>query len=80
MFDNTALSLVNMLHRLLLPLAIAYSAASANALVPWNETRYLFTLGDSYTASGYNISQGIDSPEHVYVSSNLILKLFTIKD
>ncbi|KAF9818645.1 hypothetical protein IEO21_02625 [Rhodonia placenta] len=36
----------------------------------WNETKFLFTFGDSYTTDGYNISAGVNSPDPGYTSSN----------
>ena len=41
---------------------LAVSFASVQALVPWNETKFVFAFGDSYTTDGFNISAGVNSP------------------
>ncbi|KAF8607979.1 hypothetical protein BDV93DRAFT_285120 [Ceratobasidium sp. AG-I] len=45
------------------------AASSASALT-WGSTKYLFVFGDSYTATGYNVSAGINSPTPGWTSSN----------
>ncbi|KAI0259162.1 hypothetical protein BC834DRAFT_642901 [Gloeopeniophorella convolvens] len=46
------------------------SAASTSAKLTWGTTKFLFTLGDSYTTDGFNISAGVDSPVPGFTSSN----------
>ncbi|KAF9462717.1 hypothetical protein BDZ94DRAFT_1290124 [Collybia nuda] len=36
----------------------------------WSRTKFLFTFGDSYTTTGFNISAGVDSPVPNFTSSN----------
>ena len=38
------------------------------AKLTWEETKFLFAFGDSYTTDGFNISAGIDSPVPGFVS------------
>ncbi|QRV87353.1 carbohydrate esterase family 16 protein [Ceratobasidium sp. AG-Ba] len=45
-------------------------ASSCVSALSWNSTKYLFVFGDSYTASGYNVSAGINSPNPGWTSSN----------
>ncbi|KAJ7150123.1 GDSL lipase/esterase [Mycena crocata] len=45
-------------------------ATLANAKLTWNRTQFLFVFGDSYTATGFNISAGVDSAESGRTSSN----------
>ncbi|KAH9917447.1 uncharacterized protein B0H18DRAFT_37146 [Fomitopsis serialis] len=52
-------------------LGVLLSAATAvSAQLYWNSTQFLFTLGDSYTTDGFNISAGVNSPNPGYTSSN----------
>ena len=44
------------------------SSGSTASALSWNATRYMFVFGDSYTADGYNVSAGINSPVPGYVS------------
>ncbi|KAJ7137935.1 GDSL lipase/esterase [Mycena epipterygia] len=43
---------------------------SAQAKLTWNNTEFLFVFGDSYTATGFNISNGVDSVDPGFTSSN----------
>jgi len=43
---------------------------SSQAKLTWGNTEFLFTFGDSYTTTGFNISAGIDSVDPGDVSSN----------
>jgi hypothetical protein len=42
--------------------ACALSARSSFAKLTWKDTKYMFVFGDSYTAEGYNVSAGVNSP------------------
>jgi len=42
----------------------------ASAKLTWGTTKFLFTFGDSYTTTGFNISAGVDSPNPGDTSSN----------
>lgn len=57
-----------MLHQLGLPFCLLSAATAVSAQLYWNSTQYLFTLGDSYTTDGYNISAGVNSTDPGYVS------------
>ncbi|KAF9242105.1 carbohydrate esterase family 16 protein [Melanogaster broomeanus] len=59
-----------MLPRSLFALATSLLSTSVVSAIPWNATEYMFVFGDSYTADGYNVSAGIDSPAPGYTSSN----------
>ena len=41
----------------------------ASSKLTWGSTKFLFTLGDSYTTDGFNISAGVDSPVPGFVSA-----------
>ncbi|KAG9318920.1 carbohydrate esterase family 16 protein [Chiua virens] len=58
-----------MLRGLFVLAASLFSVPLASA-IPWNATEYLFVFGDSYSASGYNISAGINSSDPGLTSSN----------
>ncbi|KAG8734871.1 hypothetical protein FRC12_014203 [Ceratobasidium sp. 428] len=45
-------------------------ASTCASALSWNSTKYFFVFGDSYTASGYNVSAGINSPNPGWTSSN----------
>ncbi|KAG9125599.1 hypothetical protein FRC07_006918, partial [Ceratobasidium sp. 392] len=45
-------------------------ASTCASALTWNSTKYFFVFGDSYTASGYNVSAGINSPNPGWTSSN----------
>ena len=57
-----------MLHHGLLALTASLLATPAVFATPWNATEYMFVFGDSYTADGYNISAGVNSPTPGWVS------------
>jgi len=59
-----------MLSRTLLILATSLLSISVVSAIPWNATEYMFVFGDSYTADGYNVSAGINSPDPGYTFSN----------
>ncbi|KAF8969580.1 GDSL lipase/esterase [Flammula alnicola] len=44
--------------------------SSCAAKLSWADTKFLITLGDSYTTDGFNISAGVDSPVPGFTSSN----------
>lgn len=53
------------------------SLVTAASNLTWANTKNLFVFGDSYTAEGYNISAGINSPTRKCVwilSSHVIIK------
>ncbi|KDQ61223.1 carbohydrate esterase family 16 protein [Jaapia argillacea MUCL 33604] len=55
----------------LLPALVCLVCGVSTAVaIPWNATKYMFVFGDSYTTDGYNISNGINSPDPGYTSSN----------
>ncbi|TFK68275.1 hypothetical protein BDN72DRAFT_684189 [Pluteus cervinus] len=58
------------IHHLLQALSLASFAPSALSKLTWQNTKFLFTFGDSYTTEGFNISAGVDSPTPGYTSSN----------
>ncbi|KAJ8092755.1 hypothetical protein PM082_007084 [Marasmius tenuissimus] len=50
---------------------IAFSAvAGCWGKLTWGNTKFLFTFGDSYTTTGFNISAGVESPVPNFTSSN----------
>jgi len=51
-------------------LLTASLAANAQAKLLWGNTKFFFIFGDSYTATGFNVSLGVDSPDPGFVSSN----------
>ncbi|KAI9574210.1 carbohydrate esterase family 16 protein [Boletus coccyginus] len=59
-----------MLHHGLLALTASLLAIPAVFATPWNATEFMFVFGDSYTADGYNISAGVNSPTPGWTSSN----------
>ncbi|KJA24292.1 carbohydrate esterase family 16 protein [Hypholoma sublateritium FD-334 SS-4] len=54
--------------RSLLIASIAITSCTAKLL--WGDTKFLFTFGDSYTTTGFNISAGVNSTDPGFVSSN----------
>ncbi|KAJ7286505.1 hypothetical protein C8J57DRAFT_1497157 [Mycena rebaudengoi] len=44
--------------------------ASSHAKLTWSKTKFLFVFGDSYTATGYNVSAGVNSVDPGFTSSN----------
>lgn len=57
-----------MLYHGLFALTASLFCIAVVSAIPWNATEYMFVFGDSYSADGYNISAGIDSPDPGYVS------------
>ncbi|KAA1477378.1 hypothetical protein DENSPDRAFT_786570 [Dentipellis sp. KUC8613] len=51
-------------------LGLLLVAASAYGKFNWDETKFLFAFGDSYTVDGFNISKGINSSTPTAQSSN----------
>lgn len=49
--------------------SFALSIGSASAKLTWGTTKFLFTFGDSYTTTGFNISAGVDSPVPGFVGA-----------
>ncbi|KAI0033938.1 hypothetical protein K488DRAFT_46657 [Vararia minispora EC-137] len=45
-------------------------ASVARAALTWGTTKFLFSFGDSYTTTGWNPSQGVNSPDPGFTSSN----------
>ncbi|KAJ6592487.1 hypothetical protein B0H19DRAFT_1204800 [Mycena capillaripes] len=43
---------------------------SAGARLAWNQTEFLFIFGDSYTSTGFDLSNGVDSVDPGQTSSN----------
>lgn len=54
--------------RLISSATTLFALAGFAAALSWGSTEYLFVFGDSYTATGYNISAGVDSPVPGWVS------------
>jgi hypothetical protein len=52
--------------------SLAVVPVDAGTKLTWAKTKFLFTLGDSYTADGFNISAGVNSPVPGYVRSHHI--------
>ncbi|TFY55296.1 hypothetical protein EVJ58_g8338 [Rhodofomes roseus] len=59
-----------MLHKLGVLSCLLSAATAVSAQLYWNSTQFLFTLGDSYTTDGFNISEGVNSTNPGYTSSN----------
>ncbi|EJD53173.1 hypothetical protein AURDEDRAFT_81427 [Auricularia subglabra TFB-10046 SS5] len=56
--------------RVSLIVQLAVLATSASSKLTWGATNNLFVFGDSYTTTGWNVSEGIDSPVPGFTSSN----------
>lgn len=59
-----------MFHHGLLALTASLLSIPVTSALSWNATEYMFVFGDSYTADGYNVSAGINSPDPGLVSVN----------
>jgi len=59
-----------MFHHGLLALTASLFSIPIASAISWNATEYMFVFGDSYTADGYNVSAGINSPDPGHTFSN----------
>ncbi|PCH37931.1 carbohydrate esterase family 16 protein [Wolfiporia cocos MD-104 SS10] len=50
--------------------ALSAAKVASGQQLYWNATKFLFTLGDSYTTDGFNITLGVNSTDPGYTSSN----------
>jgi len=53
----------------LLPTLLCAASLAVGQLT-WGTTEYMFIFGDSYSTDGYNVSQGVDSPDPGYTASD----------
>ena len=55
--------------------AAALAATAVSGKLNWENTRFLFTFGDSYTTDGFNITAGVDSPVPGFVRFMFLIYL-----